>query len=75
MLGRIWAKIVRRYFKIRLWFYKRKLMRLAKYCRLVDELFRLNMIPRHDRKRFWKAFYKRSAVLDDLLNEINWDEI
>ena len=61
-------------FRVMLFFYKRKLMRLARHCKLVDELFKLNGTPRCERKRFWRAFYKRAAVLEDLLNEIDWDE-
>lgn len=74
-MGKLFVRLVHFGYRIKLWFYKRKLMRLAKHCKLVDELFIINDVGRHERKRFWKSFYKRAAVLDDLINEINWDEV
>lgn len=75
MLGKIVVRLVHAWYRIKLYFVKRKLMRMSKTCKLVDELFRLNGVGKHERKRFWKSFYKRASVLDDLLNEIDWDEI
>ncbi len=68
-------RLVRTWFRVKLFFYRRKLMQLAKHCRLVDELFKLNGTPRCERKRFWRAFCKRAEVLEELLNDIDWDEI
>lgn len=59
--------------RIRLWWYRRKLYSLAKYCKMLDALLASNNIPRSERKRFWREFYKRADLLEHILNGVDWD--
>lgn len=60
--------------RIKIWWLKRKMYKLAKVCKIVDALLVGNQIPRSERKRFWREFYKNAGLLEHILNEVNWNK-